>query len=778
MSEGPSQEQQKVIESADPHLVVAAAAGSGKTRVLVNRFLRFVEQGYRPDQILTITYTRKAAAEMKRRIVTDLLAAHRYADAQIAETGPIQTVHGFCERTLRENAIAAQLDPDFEIIEQSDQSTLISRSITESLAQPFAEDEEDVFATELVQALAGRRGSARRGQEQASPHQVLIDAVSHVISKFRGTSTTVEDLETMAEDPEAILRQWYGQIIGTLPDPVRSGLTRSEPFHKQLTDAYATAKVAKPRWVRPYDDDERVAARHTVALLRLAVAAWRKIEADMRKRAKLDFILLERLAVDLVVSNPSVRARLAKQYPVIFVDEAQDLNPMQYRLLEALTCGHRMMVGDAQQSIYGFRLADVELFREHPLKAHVKPLPLSKNFRSAPGILAFVDELFKQVWGEIYEPMGEPSNVIYLDGAPRPPFEGVELWPQEQRDSASIARMVADLVAEQGSAKDVCILVRSSGYGAELLRRLERISVKARLSGGTERYFTRMEVRDVANALRAIVNPHDDFSLLATLRSPFAGISLDAFALLAAKGDRQESVYSRILVANDRKDLSPNDLQILDHFRSWFDPLRRYADRLSAWEAIGELYASSPFLEGIARRSNCAQLLANARKLLALAAAQPEMGPAEFAERVRETQRLGHKEGEAPIDDEHVDAVTIMTIHKAKGLEFPVVVVPETHAQVAKAPWGLVMADARMPMVATRFPGGANIFAEFLASAEAERGAEEEWRVLYVALTRAKNKLCVVVDPRRRSDTFAGLMAKHLGYRADSPPNGVRVREL
>ena len=778
MSVIPTDEQRRVIESDDPHLVVAAAAGSGKTRVLVERFLRLVSQGYRPDQILTITYTRKAAAEMKRRIVDELKKAGNAEAAQIAETGPIQTVHGFCERTLRENAIAAKLDPDFEIIEQGDQSALVSRSITESLALPFAEDEEDSFATELVEALAGRRGGAKAGQEQDSPHQVLIDSVSRVISKFRGTSMTVSDLERMAESPEALLATWREQVLDSLPESVREALVPEGTLDEQLAGAYKAAKVAKPRWVRPQEEPDTVAARHTVALLHLAAAAWRKIEADMTRRAKLDFILLERLAVDLVVQNPSVRARLAKQYPIVFVDEAQDLNPMQYQLLDALTCGHRMLVGDAQQSIYGFRLADVDLFRNHPVRAEIVPLPLSKNFRSEPGILAFVDAMFKQVWGERYRPMGEDGNVIYLDSAPKPAFDGVELWPLEQRDTSAVARMVADLVAEQKQARDVCILVRRSSYGADLLRRLERIGVKAQLVGGTERYFTRMEVRDVANALRALVNPHDDFSLLATLRSPFAGVSLDAITMLAAGEDKKQSVYSQLSDGGGVTAIPEDDLRIIAEFRAWFDPMSRYADRLAAWEAIGELYATSPFLEALARRSNHAQLLANVRKLLALATAQPEMGPAEFAERVRETQRLGHREGEAPVDDEGVDAVTIMTIHKAKGLEFPVVVVPETHDQIARPPWGWVMADARMPMVATRFPGGGNIYAEFLSFAEGARGSEEEWRVLYVALTRAKSRLCVVIDPRKRTDSYAGLMAKHLGFSAESHPLGVRVREL
>lgn len=773
----PTPEQRDVIESKDPNLVVSAAAGSGKTRVLVSRYLRFVEEGYTPDQILTITYTRKAAAEMKRRIVQELSARGNKEAAQIAETGPIQTIHGFCERTLRENAIAAKLDPRFEIIEQGDDKALISRAVTSALAIPFVDDGEDNMAAELIQALAGRR-SANSGTEPESPHAVLIHSVSRLIEKFRGTRISVEELLRLGSSPELVRTLWLEKLMAALPGAVREVLDPEGALEERLTKAYKEAKTAKPKWVRPFDDEEETAARHTCALLQLAASAWRSIETEMARRGKLDFILLERLAVELVSSHKGVQDRLAEQYPVIFVDEAQDLNPMQYELLRALQPRHRMMVGDSQQSIYGFRLADVELFRKHPKDSGLTPLPLTKNFRSSSGILAFVDELFKRVWPDAYKSMGEEGKVVYLESAPKPPFEGVELWPLEFKDTAATARMIRDMVSEQVRAKDVCVLVRRSAYGVELLRRLERLEVKARIVGGTESYFTRMEVRDVANVLRALVNAHDDFSLAATLRSPFAGISLDTLVILRKRALKEKLSLYNVITNAVQGPLPEPDGMILKTFLAWFDRMRRYADRLAAWEAIGELYAVTPYLENLAKRPNYAQLLANARKLLSLASARPERGPAEFAEGVREIQRLGHREGEAPVDDEDEDAVTIMTVHKAKGLEFPVVVVPETHSQIGSKHRGWVVADARLPMVVTQFPGGQTIYGEFLNHKESERDAEEEWRVLYVALTRAQHKLCVVVDPRKRGDTYASLIAKHIGFSIDAPPAGVRVREV
>jgi len=769
----PTDQQREVIESDHPHLLITAAAGSGKTGVLVEKFLRLVRQGRQPDEILTITFTRKAAAEMKRRIVARLLEDGNAHAAQIAETGPIQTLHGFCERLLRENSVAAGLDPEFEILDGAESRRLLARSVAEALTVGF-EDPDDEPVIELVRTLAGR-GGGRRGALD-SPHQVLIRSVEMIVDKFRGSRIDVDELDRMGANPEGLAASWVAAASCTLPQEVAELWSQPGTTVGLLAAACKQAGIQRPNWLMPLDDGVEVAARHTCALLQLAARTWRRLERDMIRSHRLDFVLLERLAVDLVSNVDQVRERLAQQYPVVFVDEAQDLNPMQYRLLGCLEGASRMLVGDEQQSIYAFRLADVELFRNHPAETGVAPLSLTLNFRSDPGILAFVDTLFGTIWPS-YRPMAAEGNVIDLAGAPVPSFEGVELWPMEQRDTIGVAMrvrgLVEDVVREGGRPGDICVLVRQSQFGIDLLRRLQRMGVLARLAGGTERYFTRMEVRDVANMLRALVDPGDDFSLLASLRSPFVDLSLDGIVLLSADREAGPNVYHRLR----NVPLSEADQAKIEGFTTWFDPLSRSADRMGAAEVIAELFAITPYLERLARRVNGPQLLANSRKLLALAAGRPEEGPVEFAERVRETQGLGHKEGEAPIDDEGADSVQIMTIHKAKGLEFPVVVVPETHARTTKRFSRDVRVDARIPMVTTAFTGGKSPISLFIEEREAMRDMEEEWRVLYVALTRAERRLCVVIDPRNRPDTFAGAIGKAVGFKPDSPPLGVRIRE-
>ncbi|HZH97592.1 MAG TPA: 3'-5' exonuclease, partial [Fimbriimonadaceae bacterium] len=161
---------------------------------------------------------------------------------------------------------------------------------------------------------------------------------------------------------------------------------------------------------------------------------------------------------------------------------------------------------------------------------------------------------------------------------------------------------------------------------------------------------------------------------------------------------------------------------------------------------------------------------------LTLAAEEPELGPHEFAERIREIQRIRHKEGDAPADDDDREAVTIMTVHKSKGLEFPIVVVPEMHWSPGR-PSGDVEVDPALPMLTTKFGKGCSMFHEWLAHRRQQRELDEEWRVLYVALTRAKHRLCLVLNPGAHGDRFSEKIPKLLGYKEEAPGN-IRVRTL
>lgn len=755
-------EQIEAITTTESSLVVSAAAGSGKTRVLVERYLRHViNEKYGADQILTITFTRKAAAEMKRRIVDRLAQAGLVTEAQIAETGPIQTIHGFCERLLRENAIWAGLDPEFEVLAEADAERILQASIEEVLASA---DDDDSEAAKLIRKIAGRRAYG----ESMNPHARLENAIRQTVKEWRGIGISVKELSDLHRNPVALLAKWRDAVLEEAPNEVRAlyeADTDQENFAAKLSKAYRAARKAKPRYLRTVIDADLQCAHEACGLIELCCDAWMRFERKLRSLQRLDFTSLEAAAVELVRSSPELRKNLRAKYPIVLIDEAQDLNPIQHRLLNAMAPEMEMFVGDPQQSIYGFRQADMKLFQEK-LSAGFG-MRLSKNHRSDRGVLAFIDHLFGELWTDAYEPMA-------IRGIPQ---EGIELWVQRQRDVQLTASWIGELVQEQvlqgGSPGDIGVLVRNSEYANKLLPELTELGIAARITGGSEKFYTRLEVRDLANVLEALTDTSDDYALASVLRSPFVGLSLDALILLSEQ--RRLKKISLASCLRELEDLTPDDQEKLSRFQEWFFALSANADRQAAWEIIGGLFAQSPYLENLARREQAMQRLANVRKLLTLAAGEPELGPREYARRIRDIQTIRHKEGDAPAGDEQSDQVTIMTIHKSKGLEFPVVVVPDTHQKLTK-PARDIEIDSDLKFVTVKFDRVSSMFHEWLASRRQEREEAEEWRVAYVAMTRAKKKLCLVVNRGGAGDRLADKIGRLLKLK-DSVPEGIVLRE-
>ncbi|RIJ98038.1 MAG: hypothetical protein DCC46_12130 [Armatimonadetes bacterium] len=754
-------EQQSAVEMQSNRFTVRAAAGAGKTRVLVARYLRYVvEVGLRPDQILTITFTRKAAAEMKRRIVKTLIEAGRPLEAQVAETGPIQTVHGFCERVLRECAIEAGVDTDFVVLDEAESARIKEQCLAEAIASA----RENSPADTLIKKLAGRRKF-----EISDPSGVLKEAVRTATSALRDSGLPRQFWAEIYASPESALCHWQEKWVETMDESLVEELNAQEPslpFGTRLFRALKQLRRRVPKGLTDADGAqaseaaERETAADSCGLVEIACASWESFEGKLAAAKALDFSSLEGRTVALLATSPFVRERLRNQYRVLLVDEAQDLSPMQHRLIETLGIGDEMLVGDAQQSIYGFRQSDVRLF--HSRVETTETVDLSKNHRSVEGVLTYIDATFSALWGTSYLPMRDsPSGPA--------PFEGVEIWPLQRRDSEQVARWIADLVAETGRPGDIAVLVRASRFAQELLPRLTRRGVPAQIAGGTEKFFVRLEVRDIANALLSLYRPEEDVALLSTLRGPFAGVSVDSIALLAQNGHVFEALSSfEPAVESDKEKIAK--------FLGWFGPLQARVHRLLAFQALAELLAASPYLPNIARKPRAGQVLANVKKLLRMAAERPHLDPFDFVDWVREIRELRHKEGDAPATDFDEGAVTLMTIHKSKGLEFPIVVLPDTHSPMSGRKKE-VEVERTQAILTCRFEAGVSAFHDWNSECRKEREMAEEWRIVYVAMTRAKERLCVVAHPKSRSQSVAERLAYLTPWDNARTP-GVRVREI
>lgn len=755
----PTREQLAVIESEERAFSVVASAGSGKTRVLVARYIRLVKNGVRPEQILCITYTRKAAGEMKQRIVSALMAEGMVDAAQECETGPIQTIHSFCERLLREHAFHAGLDPKFEVSAGAEQRMRFEAALKHVLENQIEENPA------WIDFLRNRSGKSHY-QIPTSLSSYLRKELTDVLEKVRGSNWELNAFRSAHSEPGLLLDQWKDAVcreagvVWPTDSPV-SALAAG------IKGALKSTKSA-PKWVsdRVVDENEEEAARESCALSSLAAAVWFEFERRMMQDQAFDFSLLERLAVNLMVENADVRDQVRRQFPVVLVDESQDINPVQFRLLQALESDSQVMIGDPQQSIFAFRLADREQFLKLINEPGKTTYWLTKNFRvKEPGILRFVDRVFGSLWGDAYRPMGEVS--IDLDG-PNPSMAGVELWPvPPKKNQAEIARNVRQLVEQGNAPNDIAILVRRNAFGISLQQELDALKVPNQLVGGNQSFFTRMEIHDLANALEALADPNDTLAVVSLLRGPFVGLSTDALFELAL----EPVTLERLRALEGR---NSRDHERIVRFKEWFFDLIGYADRLSAWEVCAELFARTDYLAAIVGESSGLRTLANVRKLFTWATQQPEIGPAAFAAQIREVQRLRHQEPEAEQLDQDADAVKIMTVHKAKGLEFPIVVVPEFMSTSNKPFRGPAVDTRRQLLVAGKVGDYTPIVRRFVVDAHKRREAEEDERLFYVALTRAVNRLCLVI-PAEADRSMASQAATGIGYPLALEP-GVTVR--
>lgn len=802
---------------------VEAGAGTGKTAVIVERYLHLLrERGLHPSAILAITFTRKAAQEMKRRILDRLAEVGLGTIRREVEAGYIHTIHGFCERLLRENPFDAGVDPRFTVLDSTD----------------AARESERAFRAACATSLGGfdplgdllRHGSTLQDWRSAGePFEVLRRQVHDLLDRIRSYGLTPEEVEAWVQQAEATagdaallairlvaetplnrmredLQNAEGeklrQLTALLPASLEAVDSR-QALEKFLEQVLAVQSRDVPAADKPRHNElrrvasalgksladviperEEVAARRSAAVLRLTLRTWQTYDEAKRRAAALDFSDLESLSVRLLETCEPVRERYRSRFRQILVDEFQDVNPLQARLIRGLAEVENVcFVGDPRQAIYGFRHGDVRQFSEWaaqtqrlaPLALHI---PLTDSFRSRPGILRFVSETMRRGCGVDF------GRLQARRSSEESAACEVEIWTggrEDLRDAEVVARGVRRLLAsgemvgdgpdrKPVKACDVAVLFRATSPIAAYRDALIRAGVRAVIVGAGRRYWAQQEVRDVRNGLAALANPHDDFALACFLRSPMVGLSLDALTLLCA--DRKgSSVFERL--TDGSVNLPQEDRKKVERLLEWFDLLSRYVDRREAGAVMEEMLTRTQYRPKLLCRPDGVRQLANVRKLQTLAFAARDESIASFVRRLDRMERIAHREGDAPIHDEGVDAVSLMTIHGAKGLEFPVVVVADAGSlpggQTTRA---LVEPAARL--LAVNLDDEPSAMFRELERRQRAREKEEEWRLLYVAMTRARDKLVLSLGrPRGRSGNRLELR-RTLGLNVQAVKAGVR----
>ena len=702
-----------VARRAEP-LLLSAAAGSGKTSVLVERFVAAVrEDGIAPGKILAITFTERAAGELRSRVRARLLDLGDREAARDTEAAFVGTFHAFCARVLRAHPLAAGLDPEFAILD-------------EGLAGRMR---EQAFRVAVRAFLAGERMAA-------------VDMLA---------AYGMDRVCAMVEQVHAELRS-RGQRLPRLPVPA--------------VDADADAIVA-------------------CALLNELLGEYGVAYEQLKQqRGAVDFDDLELLTRELLLERESLRSAWSDRFELLMVDEFQDTNARQLGILEALDRGNLFTVGDELQSIYGFRHADVSLFRARrkALEEQGGSLLLTQNFRSRKALLDVINAVFTERFST-YTPLvagrvdaqdrgdgaldasgeGEPRVELLLTNvrgwqereelataiaAGLPP---AQLW--RQAEARLLAQRVAELVAGgQAQAGEVVVLLRASGDLEVFERALQLRGLRTLAAVGA--FWGHQQIGDLISYLRALANPLDEEALYAALASPLVGCSRDCLALLAdAARSGRRGVWETALEATAGEEggtsigLAPDDREALAAFCSRLQAERASAAQRTISELIERAIEASGYREHVLGLDWGERRLANVHKLLRVARrfeASEGRDLRAFLDHVAYLEDAVKVEPDAPVEGVEPDAVRLMTIHAAKGLEFPVVCLADLGRQPNTQTPDLLVDGDRVGLRLVRLDGAGSSPAldyEELCSERRAREAQEEDRILYVAMTRARERL-------------------------------------
>src|ERR1044072_5639441 len=830
-------EQAAAAYEIGKHISVTAGPGSGKTTVLVERYLHILrEHSLTIDQIVAITFTNRAANEMRERLRADLNHMLRIATdderrrwlnyKRTLDGAVITTIHGFCARLLREFPIEARVDPQFLLLDEHRAAMMLELTVEEVLSDFISGGHVEIsrltlgvgrgrLAAALAQLYREARGqglsledlalATARAHATEEDHARALEELEQTLNDcLRVRRTTRAQVDNQAE----VIAAWseakksltsipshetladYCRVVETFRDP-RPALRGAVADHVKVLDELIWAKNLQGRFAQVCLD--LFARQYALEMVNLLLRIDQRLNEEKQKLSALDFDDLELRTLSLL-ERPEVLARTSERYRFFLVDEFQDTNAVQRVLLErlALAKGRRpanlFIVGDRKQSIYGFRGADVDVFREMTatlLAAGGEEKPLQLNFRIQPPLTAFCNYLFARLFqGPEDIPSSEYKNLDqlgYVKPEPSDPKrelrdEGtlVELLvttkpsladdPRAEQDSRvldaqQLARRILALTHGPNGVKygDIALLFRAMTQVSiyESVFRRANIPYQTVLGRG---FYEREEITDLIQLLRFLDNKTDELALSAVLRSALCGISDNALLALRCAPLLTEVESVRGFTATRRLHsalqhheeiafISAEEHELLDRAAKLIGELVARRHHYPIQDLLRFAVQESEYLTVVAANYDGAQRLANVERLFTLAARFESSGThliRDFVRYIEEFEAIGSRESEGQID-QAADAVRLMTIHQAKGLEFPVVIIPDLQrlSRVATDNWVLLDRHQGLPL---KVPGGrGNLVAGCTFSNFEKRHAWREqfesMRLLYVAATRAEDRL-------------------------------------
>ena len=654
-----------------------------------------VDRGLDLDAVLVITYTERAAGELRSRIRARLDELGEHDLARQIDGGWIATIHGFCARLLRTFPFEAGIDPRFRVLDESQAAVLRSEAFDEALAAFCAGRDPErlkLLATYGARGLASmlthvyeRLRSAGRPLELAAPGDASLAAALDSLREI--AETTLEHTGELPDEQER-LRRALEQL--TPPPPADRlldlGALRLEGDRfGSFDEALAVVEQAAL---------EEVATRDRALLETLLAGFDESFRAAKARESALDFEDLQLVARDLLLSGEPIREQLRWRFRSIMVDEFQDTNRLQCELVDLVggpgpdgaesEARELFFVGDEFQSIYRFRHADVEVFRERRAQS-AGLLALTQNYRSRPEVLAVVNEVFGAEFGDGFEPLVAAGRFADAEFGPAVELlvtdkstyrEGNLHW--RGAEARHIARRVRELIDAGECEPGDVVLLFAAGTDAERYEAALRAEGLPTYRAAGRGYFGQQQVFDVLAYLRLLRNRYDDEALATVLASPLVGVSNDALVLLRQAAGRRP-LFSG-LERDPPAGVGPRDRRLFEAFRQRYDRLVSLSQTAGLERLIDRIVVEHDYDLAVLARADGRRRYANLRKLGRLARSYEELrGPdvEGFVRFLRDQEAAGAREIEAVAEEEGSDSVRLLTIHAAKGLEFRVVIVAD-----------------------------------------------------------------------------------------------------
>ena len=772
----PNPEQQAAIE-AKGRVFVSAGAGTGKTAVLVERFVRAVcDEGMDVDSILVITYTKRAAGELRARIRAELRRRGRADLARELDGAWISTIHGFCNRLLKTYPFQAGLDPRFRELDESQSAVLSGEAFDEALATFCADGDPDRLQLLTTYGARGLRRMITGIYEtlRSAGRELVLElgdqpALTERVEELRTAARCLVD-DTSATDLQRGSAAALLELVSGDPRPDTLLDLKAHRASGERAASYEEARLAVEQAAL-----DGLAVRDRDLVQQLLDAFAEAYAGAKRRESALDFEDLQLVARALLRDHPEIRDREALRFRAIMVDEFQDTNRLQCDVVDLLAAGpggrDLFFVGDEFQSIYGFRHADVQVFRERR-EAEGGGRSLVRNYRSRPEVLAAVNYLFRGDFGDDFQPLaasgefpdpvfGQPVELLVTD---KSSYYGTGThW--RRAEARQIARRVRELIDSAAASAGEIVLLFAAGTDAEWyeqeLRRQDVPTYRATGRG----YFGQQQVVDLLAYLGMLQNRYDDRALVSVLASPFVGISNDALVLLRRAAGRRPLFTG--LERSLPEGVGERDERLLLAFKQRYGRLTDASSRLSLERLCEQILVEHDYDLAVLAQWDGRRRYANIRKLARLARAYEDLRGRDiegFLRFMRDQESVGAKQLEAVAEEEGADAVRLLTIHAAKGLEFKVVVVADAGRDrlAPAADELLALSDGRFgfrvvdPITSER--RGAFGYDEVRRAREAEDRAER-LRLYYVAMTRAIDRLIVsgAVDPGSTADASTPL---------------------